>query len=294
LAEQPLIEKSFLEKLERLALWWQKSFPGLVGGHSPSRFGGPGQEFLDHRQFHHGDDLRDVNWRAYLRFEKLFMKMFHVEPRIPVRLLLDVSLSMATGDHGKFDYSRRLAAALSYIGQVRLETITILPFDERLDDSFTSTGGRYRFGPTAEFLSQLQPGGTTRFSQVVREFTDRYMQPGLLLVVSDFLDDEGAERPLELLSQLGHELFLIQLWDDVDREPPWSGWLELEDAETGKIEHVEFDRQTRREYAEEFDGYSRTLQRLAMSSGGRYAGLSTSQSLEDAIFGPLSRTGGVH
>ena len=59
---------------------------------------GPGQEFLDHRHFHHGDDFRAVNWRAFLRFEKLLLKMFQVEPRIPVRILLDTSASMGTGD----------------------------------------------------------------------------------------------------------------------------------------------------------------------------------------------------
>ena len=86
---EPLVDRQFLERLERLTLYWQKSFNGLVGGHNLSRFAGPGQEFLDHRNFHSGDDLRAVNWRAYLRFEKLFLKMFQIEPRVPVRLLLD-------------------------------------------------------------------------------------------------------------------------------------------------------------------------------------------------------------
>ena len=76
---------------------------------------GPGQEFLDHRHFHHGDDLRAVNWRAYLRLEKLLLKMFQVEPRIPVRLLIDTSESMGTGDSAKFEYAQKLAAALTYV-----------------------------------------------------------------------------------------------------------------------------------------------------------------------------------
>lgn len=293
LAEQPLIDKGFLEKLERLSLQWQKSFPGIVGGNSASRYSGPGQEFLDHRHFHQGDDLRGVNWRAYLRFDKLFTKMFHLEPRIPVWLLLDVSRSMATGKGGKFDYACRLAAALSYVGQVRLETITILPFHSSLDDAYVCTGGRHRFGPAADFLSGLRPKGATRFADVVRQFTDKYMQRGLLLMISDFLDDDGAGRSLELLAEFGHELFLIQVWDEEDRRPPWKGWLELEDAETGTVRHVEFDRRAREEYTTAFDEYSRSLQRVAAGSGGRYASLATSQSLEDAIFGPLSRAGGL-
>src|ERR1017187_4467900 len=81
----PLLDREFLEKLERLTIHWQKSFAGLVGGHNTSHFPGSGQEFLDHRNFHHGDDLRAVNWRAYLRLEKMFLKMFQVEPHVPVR-----------------------------------------------------------------------------------------------------------------------------------------------------------------------------------------------------------------
>ena len=107
-AREPLIDRAFLEKLERLTIRWRKSFPGIVGGHNRSRFPGPGQEFLDHRHFHHGDALRAVNWRAYLRLEKMFLKMFQVEPRIPVRLLLDASESMNVGSVNKFDYARKL------------------------------------------------------------------------------------------------------------------------------------------------------------------------------------------
>src|ERR1700724_1661400 len=136
MSSTPLLERQFLEKLERLTIHWQKSFNGLVGGHNRSRFAGGGQEFLDHRHFHHGDDLRAVNWRAYLRLEKLFLKMFQIEPRVPVRVLLDCSQSMTTGIVSKFDYARRLAAALCYVGLVRLDTICIQPFGHDLGDSF--------------------------------------------------------------------------------------------------------------------------------------------------------------
>src|SRR3981081_4589067 len=126
MAREPLIDQKFLEKLERLTIHRQKTLAGLVGGRNPSRFSGAGQEFLDHRHFHQGDDLRAVNWRAYMRLEKLFLKLFQVEPRIPVRLLLDASKSMGTGAGiSKFDYARKLAAALSYIGLVRLDTISL-------------------------------------------------------------------------------------------------------------------------------------------------------------------------
>jgi uncharacterized protein (DUF58 family) len=136
--EEPLVDRQLLEKLERLTVRWRKSFTGLVGGHNVSRFSGPGLEFLDHRHFHQGDDLRAVNWRAYMRLEKLFLKMFQIEPRVPVRLMLDVSPSMQTGEINKLTYARRLAAALCYVGLVRLDTICLQPFSDHLHDSFAA------------------------------------------------------------------------------------------------------------------------------------------------------------
>jgi uncharacterized protein (DUF58 family) len=210
----PLIDQDFLEKLERLTIRWTKSFPGLVGGHNTSRFAGPGQEFLDHRHFHHGDDLRAVNWRAYLRLEKLFLKMFRIEPRVPVRLLLDVSKSMTTGETSpKFDYARKLAAALAYVGLVRLDTMVLHPFHSSLGDPYTCSGGRHRFAPTADFLMRLEPSGKTNFFEVARQFAGRYTQRSLLIVISDFLGDD-CDRPLQYLAEFGHEVFLIQFWSD--------------------------------------------------------------------------------
>ena len=289
----PLIDSAFLEKLERLALRWQKSFPGLVGGHNISHFAGPGQEFLDHRQFHHGDDLRAVNWRAYLRLEKLFLKMFQVEPRIPVRLLLDCSSSMATGDVSKFDYARKLAAALCYVGLVRLDTICVQPFGAELGDSFTCGGGRHKFIPVVNFLQNLQPAGRTNYFQITRQFISRYPQRGLLIIISDFLDDNSCERPLQFLADFGHELQLLHVWSAEDRDPPWEGQLDLTDAETGTTLEIGFDDEARRNYSAAFDAYARDIQRIGLRNNGRYVGISTALAIEEAVFGPVARSGPV-
>lgn len=289
----PLIDSVFLAKLERLAINWQKSFPGLVGGHNISHFAGPGQEFLDHRQFHHGDDLRAVNWRAYLRLEKLFLKMFQVEPRIPVRLLLDCSNSMTTGGVSKFDYARKLAAALCYVGLVRLDTICIQPFANDLGDSFLSGGGRHRFIPAVNFLQELKPSGRTDYFQIARQFISAYPQRGLLIIISDFLDDTDCERPLQFLADFGHELMLLHIWDEEDRDPPWEGQLDLIDAETGSTLEIGFDAAGRRNYTAAFDEFARSIQRVGLRNSGRYVGLSTGTTIEEAIFGPMARSGGI-
>ncbi len=299
----PLIDTPLLEKLERLAIQWQKSLPGAVGGHNTSRFAGGGQEFLDHRQFYDGDDLRAVNWRAYLRLEKMFLKMFQLEPRIPVRVLVDISKSMLTGGSidavsgkgalSKFDYGRKLAAALCYVSLVRLDSIYLQPFAEKLGDPLRLGGGRQRFQPVANYLQALKSGGTTHFIDVTRDFIARYPQRGLVIVISDFLDDGGCEKPLQYLADFGHEMILIHIWADEDREPPWDGELDLEDAETGTRVQLAFDDSARAAYTTAFDDYALQLRNVALRNGGRYVGLPTSIPIEEAIFGPIVRAGAI-
>jgi uncharacterized protein (DUF58 family) len=293
MASAPLLDREFLEKLERLTIHWQKSFAGLVGGHNMSRFAGAGQEFLDHRNFHHGDDLRAVNWRAFLRLEKLFLKMFQVEPRVPVRLLLDMSESMLAYGGQKFDYARKLAASLCYVGLVRLDSIEVHGFASRLSPRIFSSGGRHRFPGVMESLKALNAGGATDYLSMVREFIGTYSQRGLVVVISDFLDDNGCERALQYLTDFGHELMLVQVWSDEDRRPPWTGELELRDAETGADLKLDFDDAARERYTRSFDEYCAGIQTLAMRSGGRYVGVPASQSLESVIFGDLVRVKGI-
>lgn len=294
---EPLVDRGFLERLERLTLHWQKSFNGLVGGHNVSRFAGPGQEFLDHRNFHQGDDLRSVNWRAYMRFEKLFLKMFQVEPRVPVRLLLDVSTSMTVG-HGtkhmnKFDYARKLAASLVYIGLVRLDSLVLQPFSSKLLDPFTASGGRHRFQPAEIFLRGLTAEGKTNYLEIARQFLSEYPQRGLVIVISDFLDDGDCFRPLQYIADFGHELLFIQLWGEEDRVPSGKGEMELTDAESGAELKIALDDVSVKAYTAAFDEHAAALRKLALRNAGRYAGISTAIPLEEAVFGPLMMVQGT-
>jgi len=219
--------------------------------------------------------------------------MFRVEPHTPIRLLLDVSLSMQTGALPKFAYAQKLAAALCYIGLVWLDSIAINPFNDSLADPFRCSGGRHRFAPAVDYITQLEPAGRTDYFRVVRQFVSSYAKRGLLIVISDFLDDADCEKALQYLADFGHELMLVHVWAEEDRNPPWDGELELHDAETGARLEIEFDEEARSRYTAAFDEYARMLRRLALRNGGRYANLSTSIPIEDAIFGPLAHVGGV-
>ncbi|HMC62262.1 MAG TPA: hypothetical protein VKJ01_23910, partial [Candidatus Solibacter sp.] len=203
------------------------------------------------------------------------------------------SASMAAHGGDKFEYARKLAAALCYVGLVRLDTIEIHGFTNHLAQRIFSSGGHHRFSAVMNSLMALEPGGATDYLKVVRDFIGSYSQRGLVIVISDFLDDNGCERALQYLTDFGHELMLLQIWADEDRTPPWVGELELRDAETGAGVKLDFDEAARERYTRAFDEYGAGIQTMAVRSNGRYAGIATSQPLESVIFGDLIRVRGI-
>ena len=298
-APSPLLEKSTLERLERLAIRWEHSFNGLLGGQNVSRYPGVGHEFLDHRHFQQGDDYRAVNWRAYLRLEQIFLKMFRTEPRTPVRLFLDTSESMACGaseegpGESKFEFACRLAAALCYVGLVRLETMRIQPFASILGEDYRAEGGRHRFARASRCIQSLSSGGRSDFMKCARQFLTESPAPGMVILLSDFLDESGCETALSHLADYGNELLLIQIAGPQDRTPSWRGELELVDAESGELKRINVDSETAEQHTAAYDEFRERLGYVALRSRGRYVHLTTDVEMEDTLYGALIGSGAV-
>src|ERR1700676_2331979 len=118
-----LLDREFLKTLEQVTLLCRTNLPGAVGPQHRSRTRGPGMEFADYRRYSAGDDPRFLDWSAYLRLGKLFLKIFETERHVPVRILLDSSESMDCEEaaESKFFYAQRLAATFCYLALLRLD-----------------------------------------------------------------------------------------------------------------------------------------------------------------------------
>ena len=298
-APDPLLDRETLERLERLAIRWRQSFQGLLGGNNISRYAGVGHEFLDHRHFQQGDDLRSINWGAYLRLGRLFLKMFRTEPRTPVRLLIDTSESMSCGASSngaataKFSYACRLAAALCYIGLVRLESIVIQPFSDMPAESFRSEGGRHRFAGASQFISGLSTGGPSDFAATVRQFLQTSPVAGFTVVLSDFLGNGDEQRALQHLADYGQELMVVHLAGPEEAAPNEQGEFEMVDAETGEVLRMSVDRSAIDDYVKAFEEHARGIEYVARRNGGRYVRLTTDIDMGDALYGALLPTGSL-
>jgi uncharacterized protein (DUF58 family) len=270
-----LLDREFLKTLEQVTLLCRTNLAGAVGPEHRSRTRGPGMEFADYRRYSMGDDPRSLDWSAYLRLGKLFLKIYETEQHIPVRILLDRSESMDCESPGtaesKFLYAQRLAATFTYLALLHLDTAAVIPFADRLNKPLIVSGGRDRLWPVLEFLSGQSAGGGTNLFGSVKEFMGNFTSRGIVILISDFFDEQGCQRSVEMLRSAGHDFVLLQVHSAEEQRPTASGELILEDVETGAQRTVECSPQSTATYERRFLEFSSRLRRLALRNGGRYA-----------------------
>src|SRR5690349_18722045 len=157
--QPPLLDPEFLHKLEQLELVSRKIIMGRMKGERKSKRRGSSVEFAEHRQYSAGDDLRHIDWNAYGRLDRLFLKLFLEEEDLQVHTLLDTSLSMGFGTPTKLHYGKQVAAALAFIGLVNHDRVIMETFAGKLDQGIPGVRGRSQMWRVVQYLEQLQPTG---------------------------------------------------------------------------------------------------------------------------------------
>lgn len=283
--ERPF-SNTFLLQLERLTFVSRRSHVGRVKGERKSPRRGSSVEFADYRPYEVGDDLRYVDWNAFARLNRLYLKVFMDEEDLCVHLVLDGSASMDFGDGGqptKFAYAVRLAAALAFIGLANLERVGIAVFRDRLSEGWLPTRGRNQFLPLAGFLTGLVPAGATRFNDAVEQYARRAKDAGLAIVISDFLDPEGYERGLRALMERRFDIHVLHLLAGEELRPAFGGDLELVDAETGDVREVSVDTETLAAYQARLAIFLEGIEGFCRGNEINYVRISTDTTLDDLL-----------
>jgi uncharacterized protein (DUF58 family) len=257
-------DDEFLKKLEYLHVVSRRAFAGQNRADRLTPKRGRGLEFADHRPYAHGDDFRHIDWKAYKRLNRLLLRLYDEERDLPIYLMLDASRSMA--EPAKFDMARRIAAALCYIGLVHLDKLTILPFGTGLGREASPGRGKGRIFRVFELLERMEPEGPTDLRESFRQFAERQHHLGLTVVISDFLDPGGFEAGLKILRTLGHDVFVVHVSSERDRDAGAFGDVRFVDAETGDLREIEVTPHLAAAYTRAWDAHADALQRFC----GRY------------------------
>lgn len=286
----PLFDETFLYKLERLSILSRRAMAGQLQGERRSPKRGQSVEFADFRPYTPGDDFRRIDWNAYARLERFFLKLFVEEEDLTVHLLVDTSRSMDWGQPNKLWYAVRAAGALGYIALASLDRVTVSAFSQRTTERFPPHRGKQQAMALFAFLQEMAPQADTDLKAALRGYATTATNPGPLLVISDLLDD-GWREGLTALAARGFEATVLHLLSPDEANPPLAGDLKLLDVETGEPVEITADYDLLARYRQGLADWQEELRTFCGGRGMNYVAVTTDVPFEELIFSFLRRRG---
>jgi uncharacterized protein (DUF58 family) len=225
------LDAGVLQRLDRLMLLTRRPMATGRPGRRRSPLAGTSMEFADYRRYAPGDDFRRIDWRAYARLERLFLRVFEAEENLPVTILIDCSDSMHHGSPEKIALATSLAAALAYVALKCEDSVIVGALTDRLA-AFRRTGsGKNAIWTVGEFLQRLPHSGATDLNRALYDLGRVVAAPGLSIIISDFLAPGGYQTGVRAVRQLRQEVALLQILSPDELEPDIQGDWRLQDSE---------------------------------------------------------------
>lgn len=268
--------------LGRLDLAYRRPHSGLYAGERRSPRAARSPEFADFRPYVSGDDFRQIDWRAFARFEKLMLRLYVAEEEACLNVVLDTSGSMALGEPEKWPSARRLAEALGFLGLSAMDRVQI---GTLAGSHLPPLRGRDGVARIWRFVDGQAIGGESG-PEHLRQL--RWLRPGLTVVVSDFLVENAAWGPaLASLRTRRQEPVLWQVLAPDEEQPTISGDLKLVDAESARTRELTITPRLLGEYRRALAAHRAALLRSVQAVGGRFLHSSSADDLEATMLAGL-------
>jgi uncharacterized protein (DUF58 family) len=249
---------------------------------------GQSVEFSDFRPYTLGDDFRRIDWNAYARLERFFIKLFIEEEDTLVHILLDNSASMDWGQPNKHEYSVRAAAALGYIALAGLDRVTVTALNEnklgrKNGYYFSPHRGKNQAHALFTFLQNLLPSGPGNLGRQARRYRANKPDPGPLILITDLLDDTW-QAGLHTLASGKFEVTLLHILSPEEVDPDFTGELKLVDVETQTDVEITADYDLIARYKEGLLNWQAEIKHYCAARGIYYVPLQTTLPLQELLF----------
>jgi uncharacterized protein (DUF58 family) len=218
------LDPHVLSRVKNLSLRARTVVDGVMAGIHPSRARGFSSEFQGHREYADGDDIRHVDWKAYGKSDRYFIKEYQDTTNLRAYLVLDCSASMAYGSGvwTKFDYASTLVASLAYLLLTQQDAAGLILFSGGTATRVSSRGTRGHLLAILNALEKRKPSGSTSTGATLQEVAATLGRKGLVILVSDLLDEpEEVLKGLKQLRSRGHEVLVFQVLDRDELEFPF-------------------------------------------------------------------------
>jgi len=233
-ASKRFLHPEAISRISRLDLRARHIVEGFLSGTHRSPYFGQSVEFLQHREYTPGDDLRHVDWKVWAKQDRYYVKQFEEDTNLRATLLVDVSGSMqyGSGPLNKYEYASTVAVSLAYVLLRQQDAVGCMAFDEAVRAKVPQRTRRSHLNSIVQALSTSAPREKTNLLPIFREAVETYPRRGLMILVSDLLVKRaGLFKGLKLLRQHGHDVIVFHVMDDEELDFPFTGPTRFEGLE---------------------------------------------------------------
>lgn len=290
-APQVLLDPVLLARIADLPLLARTVVDGFMHGLHRSARKGFSLDFAEHRSYQPGDDLRRIDWKAYARTDRFYVKEYEADTNAGVLFTLDVSGSMdfvgSEGGVNKFTYARMLVASLVWLSQRHGDRVGLATFSDRLVEMVPPSTRHLNL--ILQALGRAQPRGEGKLPLAIDRVADVANRPGIVVLVTDCYDEPASiGRSVDTIRARGHDVLVFHLVDRAEEEFPYDGAAVFEDRESGFRVPLKPE-EMRERYLKLFGAHREALVKRFAASGVDYVPLRTDQPLDGALHAYLDR-----
>ena len=223
-----------ISRIARLEVRARHIVEGFLSGLHRSPYYGQSVEFVQHREYVPGDDLRRIDWKVWSKTDKYYIKQYEEDTNLRTTLLVDLSESMqfGPGTMTKFDYGCTIAAALAYLLLRQQDSVGLVAFDSDVRTRVPCRSKRNHLHSILAALAAESPDHKTDIYSILQQVAEAQSQRGMVVVISDlFVERDGLFRGLKLLRHRGHDVLLFHVLDDQELDFDYSGTTRFEGME---------------------------------------------------------------
>lgn len=223
-----------LSRISRLEVRARHIVEGFLSGLHRSPYYGQSVEFVQHREYVPGDDVRRIDWKVWSKTDKYYIKQYEEDTNLRTTILVDASESMqfGTGPLTKYEYGCTIAAALSYLLLRQQDSVGLVVFDDAIRRRVSTSSKRNHLHGILQALDAENPQKKTGMYDILRQVAENKRQKGMVVLISDlFVERDGLFRGLRLLRHQGHDVLIMHVLDDEELDFNYAGTTKFEGME---------------------------------------------------------------
>lgn len=270
--------KDLLQKVQEIEIKTRGLSKQVFSGEYHSAFKGKGMAFSEVKDYHFGDDVRNIDWNVTARFNEPFVKVFEEERELTVMLIIDVS---GSGNFGTIERSKRellleIAAVLGFSATINNDKVGAIFVSDQIEKFIPPKKGRTHVLMILRELIDLNPKSKgTNLNEGLKYFRNVIKKRSIGFVLSDFIDDNDYFEGLKIANRK-HDMVALRVFDPAERELPKIGIVQLYDSEKGVKKWVNTNLPSVRErFNNRYQQFEEKLSDSFRKSGVDYAALST-------------------